>query len=185
MWQKVIAPYHNTLLACEFMIQRLQTKISETEIFFYLRLLSVKCQNWETFCSQFLRLTPSPSLSKHSPLPLEGRERRGDKRIPPGSHTPTHTPTHGHAHTHTHTHWCLHTNNINKIRWGTQLVGKLVITQLISSNFQCLLSWLLHKVICYQLWVQNNLLTLWLNAPLVTRVKVKKCEQTLLYTHAL
>ena len=75
--EKVIAPYHNTLLACEFMIQRLQTKISETENF-YLRLLSVKCQNWETFCSQFLRLTPPPSLSKHSPLPLEEREREGE-----------------------------------------------------------------------------------------------------------
>ena len=68
------APCHNTLLACEFMIQRLQTKINENGNS-YLRLLSVKCQNWETFCSQVLRLTPSPSLSKHSPLPLERREK--------------------------------------------------------------------------------------------------------------
>ena len=32
---------------------------------------------------------------------------------------------------------------------------------------------------------ENNLPTFWLNAPVVTRVKVKKCEQTLLFIAAL
>ena len=35
------------------------------------------------------------------------------------------------------------------------------------------------KVICYQLGLENNLLTFRLNAPVVIRVKVRRCKQTL------
>ena len=37
------------------------------------------------------------------------------------------------------------------------------------------------EVICYQLELGNNLPTFQLNAPFIIRVKVKKCEQTLLF----
>ena len=53
--------------------------------------------------------------------------------------------------------------------------------------FQWLLSWLLYtckwrmRLSVTNFTLENNLPTFWLNAPVVIRAKVKKCEQTLLF----
>ena len=49
-------------------------------------------------------------------------------------------------------------------------------------NIQWLLSWLVYKwkVLCYQLKTGKLWLMFWLHAPVVIKVKVNKCEQTLL-----
>ena len=51
----------------------------------------------------------------------------------------------------------------------------LVASQLASA-------WMKRRLSVTNLSLENNLLTFWLNAPVIIRVKVKRCKQTLLFT---